>query len=144
MKNIIIVFCTINLSILFNNFNYGQSATLDLIWEAEADVGTMQFTPDGNILITGGRNMEINCYPYTCGQVKVWDVADTTLLLTIGPFNMGLTNDIDISSDGQKLISGNGSVYCSAFSGCSRDRAGQFEFTYNRLYKILQIPIPMG
>ncbi|MDZ7626679.1 MAG: hypothetical protein U5J96_19800 [Ignavibacteriaceae bacterium] len=119
------------LTILFNNLSYGQPAELDLLWEREVDVNTMKFTPDGSLLITGGRNTEINCYPYTCGQIKVWDVADSALLLTLGNFSMGLTNDIDISSDGQRIFSGNGSVYCSAFSGCSRDRAGQFEFNIN-------------
>jgi len=119
------------LTILFNNLSYGQPAELDLLWERDVDAGTMQFTPDGSYLLTGGKNTEINCYPYTCGQVKVWDVADSALLLTVGNFSMGLTNDIDISSDGQRIFSGHGSVYCSAFSGCSRDRAGQFEFDIN-------------
>ena len=119
------------LTILFNNLSYGQPAELELLWEKEVDVNTMKFTPDGSLLITGGRNTEINCYPYTCGQIKVWDVADSALLLTVGNFSMGLTNDIDISSDGQRIFSGHGSVYCSAFSGCSRDRAGQFEFNIN-------------
>jgi WD40 repeat protein len=91
----------------------------------------MQFTPEGNYLVTGGRNTDINCYPYTCGQIKVWNIPDTSLMVSFGVFNMGLTNDLDISSDGQTIISGHGSVYCSAFSGCSRDRAGQFEFGIN-------------
>lgn len=112
-------------------FNYGQPVELDLLWEKEVDVETMKFTPDGNLLLTGGRNTDMNCYPYTCGQIKVWDVADSMLALSMGGFQMGLTNDIDISSDGQRLISAHGSVYCSAFSGCSRDRAGQFEFSIN-------------
>ena len=127
--NLILLNCF--LIFLCNCFNYGQPAGLDLIWEQEVDARTMKFTPDGSLLITGGRNTEINCYPYTCGQVKIWDIADTTLLVSLGTFSMGLTNDIDISSDGQNIISGNGSVYCSAFSGCSRDRAGQFEFSIN-------------
>lgn len=121
------------LTIFINLLSYGQPIELDLLWEREVDAGTMQFTPDGSFLITGGRNTEINCYPYSCGQIKVWDTADTTLVVSVGSFNMGLTNDIDISSDGQRFFSGNGSVYCSAFSGCSRDRAGQFEFNINGL-----------
>jgi hypothetical protein len=131
MKTINSILLTGFFIFLFYNSNYGQTTDLDLIWEKEVDVKTMKFTPDGSLLITGGRNTEINCYPYTCGQIKIWDIADTTLLVSLGTFSMGLTNDIDISSDGQNIISGNGSVYCSAFSGCSRDRAGQFEFSIN-------------
>ncbi len=123
----LILFIAIN----FSGFVYPQAESLTILWERVADAGTMQFTPDGNILITGGRNMEINCYPYTCGQIKLWEIVNGTSLNSFGAFNMGLTNDIDISSNGQTIISGHGSVYCSAFTGCSRDRAGQFEFTIN-------------
>ena len=129
MKTINSILCAGVLTIFFNNLSYGQPAELDLLWEKEVDVKTMKFTPDGSVLITGGRNTEINCYPYTCGQIKVWDVADSTLLHTFSGYQFGLPNDIDISFDGEKIISGNGSVYCSAFTGCSRDRAGQFELS---------------
>lgn len=131
MKNITPVFLAGFLIILLNHSSYGQPIGLDLLWEKEVDVETMEFTPDGNFLLTGGKNTELNCYPYTCGQIKVWDVADSTLLLSIGGFQTGLTNDIDISSDGQTFVTGHGSVYCSAFSGCNRDRAGQYEFGIN-------------
>jgi WD40 repeat protein len=116
------------LAFQLTNLSYGQPVELDIIWEAEVNARALKFTPDGSLLVSGGNNTEINCYPYTCGQLKVWDVADTTLVVSIGSFSMGLTNDIDISSDGQTILSGHGSVYCSAFTGCSRDRAGQFEF----------------
>jgi WD40 repeat protein len=116
------------LTFQLTNLSYGQPVELDIIWEAEVNARALKFTPDGSLLVSGGNNTEINCYPYTCGQLKVWDVADTTLVVSIGSFSMGLTNDIDISSDGQTILSGHGSVYCSAFTGCSRDRAGQFEF----------------
>jgi len=119
------------LIILTSDFIYSQPVGINILWETGTDVSTMKFTPDGNLLVTGGKNTEINCYPYTCGSIKIWNIADTTLLNTLGNFSMGFPNDIDISSDGQAFISGHGSVYCSAFSGCSRDRAGQFEFTLN-------------
>jgi len=131
MKNITPVFLAGLLIILLNHLSYGQPIGIDLLWEKEVDVATMTFTPDGNLLLTGGRNTDLNCYPYTCGQIKVWDVADSMLIFTLDGFQMGLTNDINLSSNGQRLITGHGSVYCSAFSGCSRDRAGQFEFGIN-------------
>ncbi|MDH3268879.1 MAG: T9SS type A sorting domain-containing protein [Ignavibacteria bacterium] len=115
--------------ILLTNFNYGQPIGVSLLWEKAVDVNTLKFTHDGNLLITGGSNN--NCYPYTCGQIRTWDVADSTLLHTFENNNIGLTNDIDISSDGQTFITGHGSVYCSAFNGCIADRIGQFRFNIN-------------
>ena len=110
---------------------YSQPSGIEIFWEKSVHVNAMEFSPDGNRLITGGKNTDINCYPYTCGQMKIWSVADSTLLFSWGSLNMGLPNDIDLSSDGQKITTGNGSIYCSAFSGCTRDRAGQFEFGIN-------------
>lgn len=129
MKKMITI--TFVVMLFFSFLSYAQPVELDIIWEAQVNAPALKFTPDGSLLISGGNNTEINCYPYTCGQLKVWDVADTSLVVSVGTFNMGLINDLDISSDGQRFISGNGSVYCSAFTGCSRDRAGQFEFTIN-------------
>lgn len=41
---------------------------------------------------------------------------------------MGLTNDVDITSNGNTIISGNGSVYCYSEGGCTTDKPGQFQF----------------
>ena len=117
------------LLILLTGFNYSQPIGINLLWETATDVNTLKFTPDGELLITGGSNN--NCYPYTCGQIKKWDVVDSTLLLAIENNNIGLTNDIAISSDGQTFITGHGSVYCSAFTGCISDRIGQSLFNIN-------------
>jgi WD40 repeat protein len=122
------IFPLLALLLILNTSNYAQSG-LNLLWEKAVDVRTMQFTPDGNLLVTGGKsNM---CNPYNCGQIKAWNVADSSLLFTFEGWQFGLTNDIDISSDGERFISGNGSVYCSAFSGCVIDRPGQYEFNIN-------------
>lgn len=114
------------LTILVNNTNHAQPIGLNLIWEKEADVNIMKFTSDGEHLITGGASS--NCEWFRCGNVRVWNVADSTLLHTIDGWTIGFTNDLDISSDDQKIVSAHGSVYCNAFTGCVRDRAGQFEF----------------
>ncbi|MBT8195996.1 MAG: hypothetical protein KJO64_06190, partial [Bacteroidia bacterium] len=103
---------------------YAQPSGITLLWEKSVDVNTMEFSPDGSLLITGG----INCFPHTCGQMNVWVVADSSLLYSWGNINIGRQNDIELSNDGQKIITGNGSIYCTPF-GCTRDRAGQFEFT---------------
>jgi len=131
MKSSITVLYTIVLTLFSISIFYAQPTGVEILWEKSVHVNAMEFTPDGSLLVTGGKNTDINCYPYTCGQIKIWDVADSTLLFSVGNFSMGLPNDIDLSNDGQQFISGNGSVYCSAFSGCTRDRAGQFEFTIN-------------
>lgn len=131
MKSSITALFAIVLTLFSISIFYAQPSGVEILWEKSVHVNTMEFNPDGSLLITGGKNTEINCYPYTCGQIKIWDVADSTLLYSVGNFSMGLPNDIDITNDGQEFISGNGSVYCSAFSGCTRDRAGQFEFTIN-------------
>ena len=125
MKNIISFFIIVFLTILVNNINHAQPAGLDLIWEKEVDVNTMKFTPDGELLVTGGASNV--CEFYRCGNIKVWDVADSSLLMTVEGWLIGYTNDLGISSNGQKILSAHGGVYCNAFTGCVRDRAGQYE-----------------
>ncbi|MFO7525245.1 MAG: T9SS type A sorting domain-containing protein [Ignavibacteriaceae bacterium] len=134
MKTIASYFITGLFVILVNNINHAQPAGLDLIWEKEVDVKTMKFTPDGELLVTGGASNV--CQLYRCGNIKVWDVADSALLLTVEGWLIGYTNDIDISSDGQRVVSAHGGVYCNAFTGCVRDRAGQYEhgITGSQLY----------
>lgn len=116
------------LTILVNNINQAQPTGLNLIWEKQADVYRMKFTSDGEHLITVGASS--NCEWFRCGNIRVWNVADSTLLRTIDGWTIGFTNDLDISSDDQKIISAHGSVYCNAFTGCVRDRAGQFEHSF--------------
>jgi WD40 repeat protein len=134
MKTINSILLTGFFIFLFYNSNYGQTTDLDLIWEKEVDVKTMKFTPDGELLVTGGASNV--CQLYRCGNIKVWEVADSSLLLTVEGWMIGNTNDLDISSNGQKIISAHGGVYCNAFTGCVRDRAGQYEhsITGSQLY----------
>lgn len=102
---------------------------VNLIWEKISDVETMSFTPNGQYLITGGSaNI---CYPYTCGQIKLWRVGDSNLLRTITNFNVGLTNDIAMYNDNNKFITAHGSVYCDTAGGCSVDKAGQFKWSFS-------------
>jgi WD40 repeat protein len=134
MKNIISVSFAGFLIILCSNFISAQSDELNLIWEKEADVNIMKFTPDGELLVTAGASNV--CQLYRCGNIKIWDVADSALLQTVEGWLIGYTNDIDISSNGQKVVSAHGGVYCNAFTGCVRDRAGQYEhsITGSQLY----------
>ncbi|MEO8664147.1 MAG: T9SS type A sorting domain-containing protein [Ignavibacteria bacterium] len=89
----------------------------------------MTFTPNGQYLLTGGSSN--NCYPFTCGQIKIWRVADSTLLRTISNlYNFGQTNDIAVYSDNSAFVSGHGSVYCAPKGGCSVDKAGQFKWNF--------------
>lgn len=111
--------------ILVNNISHAQPSGLELIWEKEVDANIMKFTPDGELLVTGGASNV--CQLYRCGNIKVWDVADSSLLMTVEGWLIGYTNDLDISSNSQKIISAHGGVYCNAFTGCVRDRAGQYE-----------------
>jgi WD40 repeat protein len=115
--------------ILLNHLCYSQSNDLNLVWEKVVEVKTMKFTRDGVFLVTGGKSGL--CSQYKCGQIKIWNVADSSLLHTIEGWSIGLTNDLDIDSNNEKIISGHGSVFCSAFQGCFRDRAGQYEFGIN-------------
>jgi len=107
---------------------YSQPITVNLIWEKVANVGSMEFTSNGQHLITGGGTN--SCYPYTCGQIKIWRVADSTLLNTITNFQIGYTNDISIANSNQIFVTGNGSVYCAPKGGCSADRPGQFKWNF--------------
>ncbi|MDQ3194281.1 MAG: hypothetical protein M3P82_04690, partial [Bacteroidota bacterium] len=100
---------------------------VNLLWERIANVETMRFTPNGQFLITGGSTNI--CFPFTCGQIKLWRVADSTFLRTITNFNVGLTNDIDVFSDNNTFITGHGSVYCAPQGGCYLDKSGQFKWS---------------
>jgi WD40 repeat protein len=111
----------------------GQPVKPRLLWQATASVRTIRFSHDGNLLVTGGALG--NCYPYQCGQIKLWRVSDSALLNTITQPWMGLTDDVDINSNSKTIISGNGSVYCAADGGCSSDKPGQFKFTINGALK---------
>lgn len=108
------------------SFSQSQSPSIRFVWERTASVRTIEFSSDATRVITGGATGD--CYPYECGQIKVWNAANGTLINTIVPYNIGLTNDVDISSNGQTIISGNGSVYCPE-SGCFIDKPGQFKFS---------------
>ncbi|MBA3647805.1 MAG: hypothetical protein H0W62_04515 [Chitinophagales bacterium] len=103
-----------------------QSLDINILWQKTVQVQTIKFSPDNIRLVTGGS--ADNCFPYLCGQIKVWQVTDGDLLTSIENPAMGLTNDVDVSSDGQTIISGNGSVYCAPDGGCSADKPGQFKY----------------
>ncbi|MEP7319597.1 MAG: T9SS type A sorting domain-containing protein, partial [Panacibacter sp.] len=89
----------------------------------------LTFSADNKTLFTGGGTL--NCYPYTCGQIKTWNIADSSLKSTFANFSMGQTNIIAVSKDGSKIISGNGSVYCTPESGCYSDKPGVFDYNIN-------------
>lgn len=104
-----------------------QTINLSLKWQKTAQVQTIEFAPGDNTLVTGGATG--NCYPYQCGQIKLWNSSNGTLIRTIAPYGIGLTNDVDISADGSTIISGNGTAYCYPNGGCVADKPGQFKFS---------------
>ncbi|CAN5619947.1 hypothetical protein BH10BAC2_BH10BAC2_45520 [soil metagenome] len=106
-----------------------QNFNINVFWKGTADAKAITFSTDNKTLFTGGGT--INCYPYTCGQIKAWNIADISLKSTISNFFMGQTNVIAVSKNGSKIISGNGSVYCTPESGCYSDRPGVFDYNTN-------------
>lgn len=137
MKNFILFFL-LSLLIGISSGSFSQTPAIKLVWQQTADVRTIKFSHDATRLVTGGGLN--NCYPYECGQIKVWKTADGSLLNTIITANMGLTNSVDISSN-NTIISGNGSVYCAGDGGCYPDKPGQFKYNINgTLQKFLNNP----
>lgn len=123
----------LNALMLWCSFAVSQTPVFKLLWQKTAQVQTIEFSSDNNTMVTGGALN--NCYPYQCGQIKTWKTNNGTLLKTITAQNTGLTNDVDISADGNTIISGNGTVYCYPDGGCVADKPGQFKFTTNGVLK---------
>ncbi len=107
----------------FSKLSFSQS--LRLLWEKSVRVQTMQFSSNSNRLITGGTRS--NCT--TCGELNVWRLKDSALLSTMTYQQMGMTNDLDVSSNNRTIISGNGSVFCGGEGGCYAMFPGQFEYS---------------
>lgn len=128
-----LLFCLHTMLLLFTVHCFSQTPVLKLLWQKTAQVQTIEFPPGNTSIVTGGATG--NCYPYQCGQIKVWKTLDGALLRTITAQDMGLTNDIDISNDGNNIISGNGTAYCYPNGGCVADKPGQFKFTFNGTLK---------
>ncbi|MDQ3021241.1 MAG: hypothetical protein M3R36_11840 [Bacteroidota bacterium] len=129
MKKFINIALFIFIYLQISNSIQSQPISVDVIWEKVANVGSMEFTPNGQFLITGGYTNV--CYPYTCGQIKIWRVQDSALINTIQDYYMGYPNDISVSNDGQSFITGNGSIYCAPNGGCSYDHLGQFKWNFS-------------
>jgi len=130
MKKVLNIFFLLILLLCIKvNSIFSQPINVNIIWEKIANVGTMEFTPNGQYLITGGA---VNaCNPYLCGQIKIWRIADSALIRTIQNNNFGYTNDIAVSPDGQSFVTGHGSVYCAPNGGCYPDRPGQFKWDFS-------------
>lgn len=105
-----------------------------LLWQKPTSGYSLRFSHDGKLLITGGSLG--TCYPFYCGKIEIWNVADSSLRNIISPQPlMGFVNDIDINNTSSTIISANGSVYCAANGGCSADRPGQYKFSLNGTVK---------
>jgi WD40 repeat protein len=101
----------------------------DIIYEREgANAATIDFSPDGRFLATGGlRAMN----PFTSGQIKFWSAPDGVLLTTITENGtLGYGNDVQFSPDGQRVVSANGTVDCVPDAGCFASRPGQFVWSF--------------
>lgn len=107
---------------------YSQPQPANILWEKITSAYTIKFSPNGQFLATGGG---VNsCYPYSCGKIEYWRVADSTKLETITGPQVGFTNEVDFSPDGTKLVSAHGSVYCAPNGGCTQDKTGQYSWSF--------------
>ena len=70
----------------------GESALADRVL-------TVDFSPDGKLLATGGG------VPSRSGELKIWNVADGSLVGEIGPVHADTLNAVRFSPDGQRLAS---------------------------------------
>ena len=101
----------------------------NIIYEREgANAATIDFSPDGRFLATGGlRAMN----PFTSGQIKFWSAPDGMLLTTITENGtLGYGSDVQFSPDGQRVVSANGTVDCVPDAGCFASRPGQFVWSF--------------
>ncbi|MBA3726860.1 MAG: hypothetical protein H0W86_10500 [Armatimonadetes bacterium] len=126
-------FFTIGLALLTGVCAMTSHATAqglpDIIYERPgARASTIDFSPDGLYLATGGL-LEQN--PWTFGQIKFWTAADGALLNTITlNMQLGFTNEVQFSPDGQRVASVNGTVDCGPKGGCFAHRPGQFVWSF--------------
>jgi len=99
-----------------------------VVWEQPARAGTVAFSPDGEVVASGGI-ASVN--PFAFGRVDLWDADDGTQLAhrETHTFLIGATNEVMFSPDGATLASANGTVYCAPNGGCSPDRPGLFTWT---------------
>ncbi|CAN5432672.1 hypothetical protein BH10BAC5_BH10BAC5_23470 [soil metagenome] len=100
-----------------------------VLWEKPYNVSALKFTSDGQYLVTGGNSN--SCSPYSCGNIKIWRFSDSSLVRSISHPDMGSTNDIVLTPDGQTIISAHGSVYCQPNGGCYADKSSHFRSDLN-------------
>ncbi len=123
-----IIMATIVLMIASSSL-FSQKVNLNVFWQENSDAETIQFSKDSKTLFTGGSTL--NCYPTTCGQIKQWNVADSSPKSTITNFFIGLTNSLALSANEKKIYSAHGTSYCPGESGCYIDRPGLYNYNVN-------------
>ena len=124
-KNCTLSVISILLVSLMPAFTFSQTISLKQLWVKNTSVLTMKFTPDGNSLVTGGIRSDNNSF----GQIKIWQASTGKTLDSITNGSMGVTDAVDISKNGQTIISGHGSIQCAGDGACGAVLPGFFKFS---------------
>jgi len=104
-------------------FTFAQTHPLKILWQQTvAHPGgafSVQFSPDGQQLASGGAYIVQSGAQLFYGQVKTWTAQNgTPIASTPQDQSIGGVNEVSYSPDGAKIAAGDGAVYCSPDGGC--------------------------
>lgn len=141
------------ISILWLSFGgmaaFAQTQRVRIIWQQNAHPGgaaSVEFSPDGQRLVSGGAYIVQSGAQLFYGQNKLWAAQDGTLLAqTPQDQSIGGTNEVSFSPGGQKVATANGSVYCYPKGGCGSVAPGLADYSTPQLNRLhLQYTQPIN
>lgn len=113
---------------------------LQIIWDKPTHEGgaySVDFSPDGKRLASGGAYVVQSGAQLFYGENKVWAALDGTLLAaTPRDQSLGATNEITFSPDGRMIVTANGAVYCYPEGGCGPVAPGLADYAARGLNRL--------
>jgi WD40 repeat protein len=124
---------TILASCLAGTSAFAQPRPLKIIWQQTGafpgGTASVEFSPDGQELASGGAYIVQSGAQLFYGQVKTWTALDgTPIAATPQDQSLGGVNELSYSPDGEKIATANGSVYCYPNGGCGSTAPGLAEW----------------
>ena len=84
-------------------------------------VTAVGFSPDGALLVTGGGE------PSRSGEIKIWKVADGSLVLAVPNAHSDVVNAVEVSPDGKLIASGAADKFVKVFEVATGKLVKAFE-----------------